>query len=260
MAKKQDYLDNLLTAIKRGNRRLAFKSIDDLYAQKFVPYNTVIASMVALMISKAGALPEDATEKRTLLLECLKTFLGRREGHIDAAQLISGFKGVIAGKGNLEFVKLFVDMGVSAQKMMSFAILAGDPKIVSYLIDQGVELNGPNFPTWYNFVYGNGHEVLPLLFERGADINTRNSSGQTALHHWAQEESLDCEFARYKLRYLLDRGIDVDARSVHNETALDSASCPEIRQIILEEIAHQNACQIASETPTVSRRNQKNRL
>lgn len=261
MANKQNYLGNLLAAIESGNRRLALKNIDAIYTQKRVPYNTVIAGMVSLMIPKPGAeCVEAMPEKRPLLLECLKTFLDRRETHIDTEPLISGYKGVISGKGNLEFVKLFVDMGVSAKEILPAAILSGDPKIVSYLIDQGVDINGEPFPIWFNFVYGNGHELLPLLFERGADINTRNASGETALHHWAQEDSLDCEYAHYKLRYLFDRGIDVDAVSVQNETALDCISSPVLREMVLGEVAHRNACKIASKTPPVLKRGQKSRL
>ena len=56
-------------------------------------------------------------------------------------------------------------------------------------------------------------DIIRLLVEKGADVNYRGSLGHSALHYAAEKS--DPRFAQY----LLERGADVDARTLGGTTS-----------------------------------------
>ena len=63
--------------------------------------------------------------------------------------------------------------------------------------------------------YGGSLEVVRFLIEKGADINARDDRGETALHSAARGGSLKA------VRFLVEKGADINARNMYtNKTPL----------------------------------------
>ena len=69
-------------------------------------------------------------------------------------------------------------------------------------------------------------DILRVLLDSGADMNSRDDNGNTAL--------IDAACARYTeaVKLFLDRGADVNARSTEGGTALDCAKERDAREIV----------------------------
>jgi ankyrin repeat protein len=69
-------------------------------------------------------------------------------------------------------------------------------------------------------------EILQILIEFGANINQKDSDGQTALHYAASNGYFEA------VQYLLSSGIDSNILCNENQTALDLATDIEIIKIL----------------------------
>ncbi|ETN36266.1 uncharacterized protein HMPREF1541_08543 [Cyphellophora europaea CBS 101466] len=96
---------------------------------------------------------------------------------------------------------------------IQFAIALGRESMVDLLLGNGANLSGN--ATLLHLAAGRGRcGVVYILLDRGIDIETRDSQGDTALFYAVR--------SRFKkaLQALLDRGADVDARNTDGDTVL----------------------------------------
>ncbi len=87
------------------------------------------------------------------------------------------------------------------------AIDEGNLKLVTYFLDQGVDVNGENDRGWTPLIAAaseNQLEIAELIIERGAKVNYINSKGWTALIEAADEGSIEV------VQLLITRGADVN--------------------------------------------------
>jgi ankyrin repeat protein len=93
--------------------------------------------------------------------------------------------------------------------------LAATPEIAAVLLDAGADIEAPNLHKFagpgnrplHGATYLNRPEVVRFLLERGADPNSRDNAGLTALHLAVGNGWLECA------RVLLDGGADPNART-----------------------------------------------
>ena len=124
--------------------------------------------------------------------------------------------------------------------------LVGLRKLVSELGANAEDGSGMT-PLMLTAAFGTG-EAVSLLLEAGADVNTQNRSGITALHVAWQNESV--------VRLLLDRGADVNARTQLGATPLLVASSANgteaVVSLLLEKRADPDAADVRGVTPLIA--------
>lgn len=89
-------------------------------------------------------------------------------------------------------------------------------------------------------------EMVELLIDAGADVNSRGPLGLTALHRAAQQDHVEV------VKLLLERGAEVDTRHDMGATPLlvaSIASCPEVAKALLAKGADVNAANQDGFTP-----------
>lgn len=101
------------------------------------------------------------------------------------------------------------------------AVFIGDLKVVKQAITDGMDVNARN-PQFGEPMLSTaalmGHtEIMAFLLEKGADINTRNRDGNTALHAAAFLGRADA------VELLLEHGVDANVRNNQGGSAIDSA-------------------------------------
>ncbi|KAL8919307.1 MAG: hypothetical protein Q9208_006872 [Pyrenodesmia sp. 3 TL-2023] len=112
---------------------------------------------------------------------------------------------------------------------LHYAVTAGDLDVVRYLLENGARTSaGPRDSLPIHAAAEGGYSgILELLLEHDADVAAQTDKGDTALHFAASgrvkgytspHRSRDC------IRILLGRGVSVDVRGNHAETALHRAS------------------------------------
>jgi ankyrin repeat protein len=148
--------------------------------------------------------------------------------------------------------------------------MQGHYKVIEFLISSGADVNvGDKWGyTPLEFATDKGHkEVVELLIENGADVNVGGRSGQTPLNIALQRKHEDIAelliqkgaivslhtVARHglleKLKELIDKGADVNAKNSEGQTPLDIASGQghkEIIELLVEEGAKSSIYTAAS--------------
>ena len=106
--------------------------------------------------------------------------------------------------------------------------LAGRIDLVERLLDSGTDVNERDWlgsTAIFNSVKGCHLELTSLLIERGADISVVNNAGETPISHYVQypipnrmkEKALEI------IKLLIDHGVDVELKTVHNRNASETA-------------------------------------
>ena len=108
----------------------------------------------------------------------------------------------------------------------------GDIEMVQVLLDYGADVNTQNdlFDTPLNFALLDDHQIEPkvarLLVEHGADPNRRGYKGFTALHLASKSGQLEI------VRLLIEHGASVEVKNDEDRTPLDDASGEQREKII----------------------------
>jgi len=100
------------------------------------------------------------------------------------------------------------------------AVENGDTEVVQLLLDKGADIETENYDgsTALIWAAANGHtEVVKLLLDKGANIQARNVHGHTALVMAAAYDRTEV------VQLLLDNGADIEAEGFDGQTALSHA-------------------------------------
>ena len=94
---------------------------------------------------------------------------------------------------------------------IGLAAFFGHTAIVEYLIEQGAEIDAPSHNNMrvrplHSAVANKRVDIVKLLIERGADVNSTQADDFTPLHEAAQNGMLDVA------RWLIERGANVNPR------------------------------------------------
>lgn len=136
------------------------------------------------------------------------------------------------------------------------AALGGDVEAARRLVDQlGFAVNdagaagaGASLQTPLAMAACGGHpQMLRFLLDKGAEIECRDENGETTLMYAALLGKLEC------VRLLLERGADCRALNNSQSTALHAAAqgqgCTEMIQLLVKAGADANAADAAGQTP-----------
>ena len=102
----------------------------------------------------------------------------------------------------------------NGQTPLFYAVLLADKRTTTYLIQKGANVNASDNNQCRPIHLTSNIEVLKLLIENKADINAKDSSGQTAL-------IIAAKFGNLPVAVLLvENGADIDAKDNSSKTAL----------------------------------------
>lgn len=124
-------------------------------------------------------------------------------------------------EGRLEIVKYLVENGASVDAEV--LTITKNLEIFEYLLEQGnLNINsvgylGMTALSSASIEYGN-LEMIKYLLEKGADINVKNEDGSTALMTASMYGNLEI------IKYLIENGADINAKDNDDSTALIYAS------------------------------------
>lgn len=125
------------------------------------------------------------------------------------------------GEKGLSVVELLLKKGAdinqannSERTPLDFAIASGSEVLVRLLLDKGAKIENPKYPPLMSAISHYRPEILELLLKAGAEINTKNPKGQTALH-------ISARYGQLKdLEFLIAHGADANARDNEGKPAI----------------------------------------
>ncbi|KAF5685747.1 ankyrin protein [Fusarium denticulatum] len=142
---------------------------------------------------------------------------------------------VAAGKGHLNSVKALINKGVKPTEAQSLFLAA------SYGIYCGFSsyFDAKKAPAWLEPRRLCYHQVLELLLENGADVNTRDVRGYTPLHEASTRNFIDI------VEILIQKGAGLNIKTVAGETPLHSSSAK--GYLPVTQLLMQHGADVASE-------------
>ncbi len=160
------------------------------------------------------------------------------ENNVDYKEDIDSLVGEIVMSGYLNIIKLLREYGLDIHakhgvrklSLVAYALIAGQLKIVQYLIDENVDILDLG-TTETNAVISMSrsylreekialrYTLIDYALNKGIDINSKSSEGKTALMHAAESYFLqnDPEF----IEFLVARGADPCIEDEYGKTAIE---------------------------------------
>ncbi len=93
------------------------------------------------------------------------------------------------------------------------------------------------FPALHTAAESGKVEILEILLKSGADINLKNSVGDTVLHFIAAHGDA---FAKDVVDLLIKNGADINLKNNNNQTALDIASRDDVKALLQAKVKNNN--------------------
>ncbi len=126
-------------------------------------------------------------------------------------------------EGDIKTVEALLTAGLDPNALqhygktpLYYAVSFNHPEIVDLLLEYHADPNTPSLPLQSAAEMGN-LRTSRMLVEAGANVNTRTTKGQTALHAAVEGDHLDV------IRYLIDSGADINMRDEEGISPLDDA-------------------------------------
>jgi len=121
-----------------------------------------------------------------------------------------------------KYPKMVNAVAIDGSQPLGLASLFGRPETVQYLILHGAEVNSPSVNEQrvlplHSAAAGRHLEVVRLLLANGADVNSEQQGGFTALHAAAQNGQLEM------IQLLLANGAKTDSLTFERKTPADLA-------------------------------------
>ncbi|KAI5792862.1 ankyrin repeat-containing domain protein [Pyronema domesticum] len=175
------------------------------------------------------------------ILGCTSLYIAVSQGHKDFVRLILETKGIdIEPRGSdphapflvmasfsdhAEIVLLLLNHGVDiesrdnrGQTALSNAAKRGNDSILRLLLEKGADVHSESTDGLTPFLlaaqYGNNTQTLISLLEHGADIESRDMLGRTALSLAALARNMET------VQFLLEKGVDIDSKDNLGRTPL----------------------------------------
>jgi len=164
-----------------------------------------------------------------------------------------------AKKGSLEKVKAFLANGEKVDVKdkhgltpLYLAAVEGHKDVCEYLISQGADVNAGSESGFFplggiiSTRTERGVEIFKLLVDHGADYNI-NFGGYPLLHQAVY--SCHNENVRNIAKFLISKGVDINARGYQDKTPLHMVGCIEICELLLSKGADIKARDKNDRTP-----------
>ena len=141
----------------------------------------------------------------------------------------SGWTALMSGaaSGNMAIVQLLIESGAQINSKNSDGktslFWAKSAELARILIDHGIDILAQDKDGEDAFLFQVGYrhlDIARLLLAKGADINHKNSVGESALIRAASREKAAGDVEYPVTRYLLEMGSDVHTTDVRGDTAL----------------------------------------
>jgi ankyrin repeat protein len=220
-ASKDHTLESLYLLLAKG----ADANVRDTagYAPLHIASRNGCTSFIAPLI-EAGAEFEARVEK-DVPTPCCSIHLACAAGHLEAVQVL-----LDSGCG--------VDLpDQSGCTPLVYAIIHGQIEVARALIDRGAPVDTPAFRPPLDLAFRfKRYDLVPLLLQKGADVNAKCDLGETPLHALCSSEDAPADF----VDELIKRGADVNSkRPLDGATPLHLASSRENDDIVKRLLKHQ---------------------
>ena len=121
-------------------------------------------------------------------------------------------------------------------------------EVIEFLISKGADVNVTDFdyPLLSIAAMGSRVDLVEILIENGAKIDTVDYKGSTALHRASEHDSPD---AAKTVEYLISKGAVVNTADMEGRTPLHWAEIKETAEVLLENGAKLDSMDLYGETP-----------
>ncbi|MCP4138510.1 MAG: DUF4274 domain-containing protein [bacterium] len=202
------------------------KTIEELILSKKLPEKIIYSPDKSLIPKKLGKIP--------------KEMIKSSKGDVKSKDLINIKSGkseiqIACYDNDLKLVKSLISKGVDVNEKtndscpLCEAVIAGNTKIVEYLIKTGANLKvkiGPKRYTLMHFaVRFRKLDIARILLQAGLPIDIKDKQGRTTLHEcvdWNEKDWILLENEEY-LYFLLENGANKEAKDIKGFNALDLA-------------------------------------
>ncbi|EAY13502.1 ankyrin repeat protein, putative [Trichomonas vaginalis G3] len=136
---------------------------------------------------------------------------------------------------NIQAFLVYLDISKNINQCLIYSTRFNFPPLCQYLIDHGADINSidrDGKTALHHAAENSCVEIAKLLISKGIDIKARNHNGKTALHSAANRNNKEI------LEYLITHGIDINARDNEGKSTLHYATSKSLLSIFEALISH----------------------